>query len=132
MPRILPILLLSSLAAVAGLAIVKSSATPIMRPAPPYVQPPAPTVPAAAQQGNGQGSMIQQWQSMFNAANTTHDGHLTAAQAQAAGLQPVVDHFSEIDLTKRGYITFNDILAWNLDRRARMLEQKAAQLRAMD
>lgn len=68
----------------------------------------------------------------FYAANTTHDGHLTLAQAKAAGLQPVVDHFTDIDVAKHGYVTFYDIQAWHLDDMAKHLEAKAAALRAQD
>ena len=68
----------------------------------------------------------------FYAANTTHDGHLTLAQAQAAGLKPVADHFADIDVQKRGYVTFYDIAAWRLDDVAKRLEQKADALRAQD
>jgi hypothetical protein len=131
MRQYVPIFLLVILA-VAGLAIVKSSATPVLGPPPHLAQAQAATAPAAAQQGPAQGTAVQQWHAVFNAANTTHDGHLTAAQALAAGLQPVATNFSAIDVKNRGYVTFNDILAWNLERRAKMLEQKAAQLRAMD
>jgi hypothetical protein len=68
----------------------------------------------------------------FYAANTTHDGHLTLAQAKAAGFQPIVDHFTDIDVAKRGYVTFYDIQAWHLDDMAKHLEAKAAALRAQD
>jgi hypothetical protein len=68
----------------------------------------------------------------FYAANTTHDGHLTLAQAKAAGFQPIVDHFTDIDVAKHGYVTFYDIQAWHLDDMAKHLEAKAAALRAQD
>jgi hypothetical protein len=68
----------------------------------------------------------------FYAANTSHDGHLTLAQAKAAGLQPVVDHFAEIDIKNRGYVTFYDIEAWHLDDMAKHLEDQANRLRAQD
>jgi hypothetical protein len=68
----------------------------------------------------------------FYAANTTHDGHLTLAQAKAADLKMVVEHFSQIDSKNRGYVTFYDIQAWHLDRMAQRLEHKAEQLRAQD
>ena len=68
----------------------------------------------------------------FYAANTTHDGHLTLAQAKAAKLERVADHFSEIDVAKRGYVTFYDIEAWRLDRFAEHLEEQANELRAKD
>jgi hypothetical protein len=68
----------------------------------------------------------------FYAANTTHDGHLTLAQAKAAGIEPIVNHFSDIDVKHRGYITFYDIEAWRLDDMAKRLEQRADMLRAKD
>jgi hypothetical protein len=70
------------------------------------------------------------WQ--FNAANTTHDGHLTLAQAKAADLDRIIVHFADIDTAKRGYVTFNEVEAWNLDNMAKHLEKKAAELRAAD
>ncbi len=68
----------------------------------------------------------------FYAANTTHDGHLTLAQAQAAGFKPVADNFNDIDVKKRGYVTFYDIMAWRMDDMAKRLEQRADELRAKD
>lgn len=68
----------------------------------------------------------------FYAANTTHDGHLTLAQAKAADFKPVVDHFSQIDLKKHGYVTFYDIQAWRLDDFAEHMEAQADALRAKD
>ncbi len=68
----------------------------------------------------------------FYAANTTHDGHLTLAQAKTAGFQPVVDHFTDIDVAKHGFVTFYDIQAWQLDDMAKHLEARAAELRAKD
>ncbi len=68
----------------------------------------------------------------FYAANTTHDGHLTLAQAKAANFKPVVDHFSDIDVKKRGYVTFYDIQAWRMDDIAKHLEARADALRAKD
>ncbi|WP_199444662.1 hypothetical protein [Acidocella aminolytica] len=68
----------------------------------------------------------------FYAANTSHDGHLTLAQAKAANFKPVVEHFSEIDANKKGYVTFYDIQAWRLDEFAKHLEKRADELRAKD
>lgn len=68
----------------------------------------------------------------FYAANTTHDGHLTLAQAKAAQFDQVADHFSEIDVAKRGYVTFYDVEAWRIDRFAKHLEKQANELRAKD
>jgi opacity protein-like surface antigen len=75
-----------------------------------------------------QGEMLDK----FYAANTSHDGHLTLAQAKSAGLKPVVDHFSEIDTNHRGYVTFYDIQAWHMDDMAKRLEMKANELRLKD
>ena len=63
----------------------------------------------------------------FEEANTTHDGHLTEPQAQAAHLRGVESHFAEIDSHHRGYITFDEIRAWRAERRA---ERKAAREKA--
>ncbi len=72
------------------------------------------------------------WRQKFDAANTTHDGHLTLAQAQAAGLTPVAANFTAIDTANRGYVTFNQVMAWRLDQEAKQLEAEAAALRAQD
>jgi hypothetical protein len=68
----------------------------------------------------------------FYAANTTHDGHLTLAQAKTADMKPVVEHFSEIDTKHRGYVTFYDIQAWHMDDMAKHMEAKADELRLKD
>jgi hypothetical protein len=62
----------------------------------------------------------------FNAANTTHDGRLTLAQAQAAGMPRLAQHFSEIDTQKHGYITLQDIRAWRQQMRASRAGSQAA------
>lgn len=68
----------------------------------------------------------------FYAANTSHDGHLTLAQAKAADFKPVADHFAEIDVAHHGYVTFYDIEAWRMDDMAKHLEAAADKLRASD
>ncbi len=113
--------------ALPGLALAQTAAPP---PAPgPDAPPPA---GGAGHWGHHHGDMLKKMHDRFNAANTTHDGHLTLAQAQAAGLRPVVDHFGEIDTAHRGYVTFNELQAWHLDDMAKHMEQRAAQLRAQD
>lgn len=97
---------------------------------PPAMAPGASPPGAMAESGHGPDIRMQKLQARFNAANTTHDGHLTFQQAQAADMKMVVRHFSEIDTRNRGFITFNDIEAWRLDRVSQKLEQRAAQLRA--
>ncbi len=91
----------------------------------------APMAPAAPMGGH-HGGMMQGMKAKFDAANTTHDGHLTLAQAQAGNLKIVAANFQAIDLKNRGYITFNDVMAWRLEQLAQKLQQRAAELRAQD
>ena len=59
----------------------------------------------------------------FEHANTTHDGHLTEAQAKF-GLTSVARHFDAIDKGHKGYVTEADIHAYDkslhADRRCTM------------
>lgn len=48
----------------------------------------------------------------FAAANATHDGHLTEAQAEAGGLRKVARNFAAIDTDHKGYVTLQDVQAW--------------------
>jgi hypothetical protein len=57
----------------------------------------------------------------FTNANVTHDGHLTLDQAKA-GYPTVAKHFVQIDATKKGYITEDDIRAWEKAERERRHE----------
>lgn len=49
----------------------------------------------------------------FAAANTTHDGHLTRQQAELADWPRVAKHFGEIDTDNKGWITAEQIHAFN-------------------
>ncbi|NPT35829.1 EF-hand domain-containing protein [Paraburkholderia xenovorans] len=71
------------------------------------------------QSGNPQrmARMVQQLQTRFANANTTHDGKLTKDQA-AAGMPMVARHFDEIDTQKAGYITLPQIEAFMQQRAA--------------
>jgi len=51
---------------------------------------------------------MQQLQTRFVAANTTHDGKLTRAQA-SQGMPMVAQNFDQIDTQKAGYITLAQI-----------------------
>ncbi|WP_298281059.1 hypothetical protein [Acidocella sp.] len=124
-----PVPLAILLALAPGLALAQSAAMP----PPPYG--PAPYGPGM------DGPMMSAHRGDFDparmlldfyAANTSHDGHLTLAQAKAANFRPIVEHFSQIDTKNRGYITFYDIEAWRLDDIAQHLEQRANALRAED
>jgi hypothetical protein len=53
----------------------------------------------------------------FEKANVTHDGHLTPEQAQS-GYKSIAGHFTAIDQDKKGYITLDDINAYNKAQRA--------------
>jgi|GEM_PF-1203750 len=52
----------------------------------------------------------------FEAANTAHDGHLTRAEAEH-GLPFVAEHFDEIDTSRKGYVTYDEVLSWIRARR---------------
>ncbi len=121
------LLALLSLTILPGIALAQTAAPST----PPAASGPAVPPPPGGWK-HGHHDMMAKWKAKFDAANTSHDGHLTLAQAQAAGLKPIVAHFSAIDTRNRGYVTFNDVVAWRLDDMAKRMEQKAAQLRAQD
>ena len=49
----------------------------------------------------------------FAAANTTHDGRLTKVQAEQSDWSRVAKHFDEIDTDRKGWITVEQIHAFN-------------------
>ncbi|MGF6778461.1 EF-hand domain-containing protein [Paraburkholderia sp. GAS334] len=51
---------------------------------------------------------MQQVQTRFASANTTHDGKLTRDQA-AAGMPMLAQHFDEIDTQHAGFVTLSQI-----------------------
>jgi hypothetical protein len=72
-------------------------------------------VPASAQAllGGANGGarverMMEQVQSRFAVANTTHDGKLTRDQARS-GMPMVAQHFDEIDTRQAGFVTLAQI-----------------------
>ena len=65
-------------------------------------------------------------QQRFDAANTTHDGHLTRAQATTANWGYVIKHFDVMDATHKGYVTVADIHAYGSAARAARMQRKAA------
>jgi hypothetical protein len=140
--RSLAVFTVISMLALPGMALAQDASAPPppdqpgMQPPPPD-QPDAPPPPGAPPGGpahhhDHDGAMMQKWHDKFSAANTTHDGRLTMQQAQTANMRPIVEHFSAIDLKHRGFVTFNDIMAWHLDDMAKHMERKAAALRAQD
>jgi Ca2+-binding EF-hand superfamily protein len=54
--------------------------------------------------------MKQQFIKRFNAADSNGDGKLTREEAKA-GMPFVYKHFDEIDTSKKGYVTVEDIAA---------------------
>ncbi len=120
---------LAALALVAFQAQAQTpSTTPSTTPAPAASQPstvaptmPAPSTSAAApsttapmHRAHAKRMTMQQ---RFDQANTSHDGHLTLDQAKA-GLPGVAKHFGAIDKDKKGYVTIEEIHAYNTQHRA--------------
>ena len=63
-------------------------------------------------------------QQRFDAANTTHDGHLTRDQAAAAKWSYVIRHFAAMDTAKKGYVTMAEISAYAKAQRAKYHHHK--------
>ncbi len=59
----------------------------------------------------------------FEAANTSHDGKLTLDQAKAGRLRAVSRDFDKIDRDKRGYVTLDQVKAFQSEQRT---ERRAA------
>ncbi len=53
----------------------------------------------------------------FVAANVSHDGRLTIDQAGRAGWARIVRHFGEIDTDRLGFVTADQIHAYNIGQR---------------
>jgi hypothetical protein len=91
---------------------------PAASPAP--AQAPTATTPTAPQGTSGATPHPhrRKLEDRFREANTTHDGRLTLGQAQAAHWKRVVENFQAIDREHKGYVTVDDIHAFNKARRA--------------
>jgi hypothetical protein len=63
----------------------------------------------------------------FDAANTTHDGKLTLAQARAGHMNAVARDFAQIDKEKHGYVTMDDIRGFQKERREARRAARQAQ-----
>ena len=79
----------------------------------PSVTPGAGAPAARPRRGHGHRTI----QERFDAANTTRDGKLTLAQAQT-GMPRIAQNFDAIDTAHKGYVTMDDIHAYNRARRA--------------
>lgn len=71
---------------------------------------------------------LQAMEQKFVAATPHLDGKMTLAAAQAAHMGMLVNHFSAIDTQNRGYVTFNQVRAFMLLRKAHHMEAEARQL----
>ena len=65
-----------------------------------------------------QHAQVHRFIERFQVANTTGDGRLTLAQAQAGGMPMVVRRFDAIDVQHKGYVTLQDIRAYRQQMRA--------------
>lgn len=95
-------------------------AQPAAQPAQPAIQPAQPAAPRSGQPTTAAAAPLadtvpthrrRTMQDRFDAANTTHDGHLTLEQAHTGRMNSVVRDFAAIDTAKRGYVTLDDIKA---------------------
>ena len=97
-------------------AITTRNGTPVATTAP--ADPDAAPAESGASRSRHARATHQTAQQRFEEANTSHDGHLTEAQAKSAHLRGVATHFAEIDKSHRGYVTFDEILTWRAERKA--------------
>ena len=81
---------------------------------PPTAEAPAPVEGRRAHAHRARRTLAER----FAEANTTHDGHLTLAQAQDAHMNAVARDFGLIDKQKRGYVTLDEIKTFRRERRA--------------
>jgi hypothetical protein len=69
--------------------------------------------PAAETRGEAlQAQVRAKLRARFDAADTTGQGHITRAQAEAAGLGYVARHFDEIDAHRHGSVSWDQVQAW--------------------
>ena len=80
--------------------------------------------PETAPRGNGGGEHMDM-AARFRMANTTNDGRLTLAQAQAGRMGGVVRHFQQIDRDQKGYVTLQDVRAWHHAMHAQKMQGQA-------
>ncbi|MBU9563870.1 EF-hand domain-containing protein [Burkholderia multivorans] len=77
----------------------------------PYV-PPAARRPTAGTQTTGaalHAQVVRKLARQFSAADTQNTGSITEAQARAAGLGYVANHFRQIDASGSGRVSFTDV-----------------------
>jgi hypothetical protein len=96
--------------------------TPLTGTTGPQTAPPPVTAPVTPPPGS-RGRSLQE---RFDAANTTHDGHLTAEQARS-GMPAVAKNFAAIDTERKGYVTLDQIRAYQRAVRAQRRAAKQVQ-----
>ncbi len=126
MPRMLIVtragLLVCSLATTPALAQVAGE--DLQGPPPAAAAQPGQEQPGQEQPGQEQPGQAQphaqahRFIERFQSANTTGDGHLTLAQAQAGHMPMIVRNFDAIDVQHKGYVTLQDIRAYRQQMRA--------------
>lgn len=102
--RVVALVALAALIAAPSLAQTVSPMTGTTA-APPVVAPATADAPAHPRRPR------QALAQRFEAANTTHDGHLTREQAQGK-LPQVYRRFDEIDTAHKGYVTVDEVRAY--------------------
>ncbi len=111
-----------SLAALPVLAQTTAAPAPSTAPAAAAPAPSAAPAVAApskpAKQASATSHKRMTAQERFDAANTTHDGHLTKDQAHAAHMYSTVKNWDAIDKDKKGYVTMDDMKAYVAAQRA--------------
>jgi hypothetical protein len=71
------------------------------------------TRPAAETRGAALQAQVQaKLKARFEAADTTGAGHISRAQAEAAGLGYLARHFDEIDAGRHGSVSWAQVQAW--------------------
>jgi hypothetical protein len=104
-------ILVPAFAAVAFLLSVQPGVAQVADPVLPPVTAPATPPQAKPQAPAPKPARATRLQNRFEAANTTHDGHLTLAQAKADKWAMVVKNFSQIDKAGKGYVTLDELRA---------------------
>ncbi len=99
----------AALALLTGPVLAQPAAQPTQPTAPRSARPATAAAPAPADAAPTHRRRTMQ--ERFDAANTTHDGHLTLEQARAGRMNAVVRDYAAIDTAKRGYVTMDDIKA---------------------
>jgi hypothetical protein len=69
--------------------------------------------PATETRGEALRAQVQaKLRARFDAADTTGAGHISRAQAEAAGLGYLARHFDEIDAGRHGSVSWAQVQAW--------------------